>query len=526
MSAMRPTRRAILGATAAALMPLRPRARAANMEANKMTGSDKALEYRTARELAAALQARQISAVELLDHAVARIAALDGRINAVVVRDFDRARTAAIAADKALAAGDRRPLLGVPMTVKEALNVAGLATTWGIPGTEHTSAHEDAVAVRRLKAAGAIVIGKTNVPLMLYDWQSYNAIYGVTNNPWDLGRTPGGSSGGAAAALAAGYVPLEFGSDIAGSLRAPAAFCGVFGHKPTHDLVPARGTAPPGVPSLSVSVEVDLAVVGPMARSAGDLALTLDLTAGPDDAEAVGYRLALAPPRHGVLNDFRVLVLDTHPLLPTSEVVRAALAAMADKLRKAGCRVETTSPLLPSLAIIGQLYTQLLMAFVGADMPGDAYRSTQAAAAALPGSDLSLRALRLRGTTMSHADWIKADRFRTGVADQWRQLFREWDVVLCPVMPTPAFAHDHSEMGTRQIAVDGKQVPYADQSMWPSVATLTGLPATAMPIGRSPEGLPIGMQIIGPYLEDRTTIAFAELVEREFGAFAPPPIKT
>ena len=196
-------------------------------------------------------------------------------------------------------------------------------------------------------------------------------------------------------------------------------------------------------------------------------------------------------------------------------------------MRKAGCRVETTTPLLPDLAFIGRLYTQLLMAFIGADMPGDAYRGMQAAAAAMPGSDTSLQAMRLRGATMSHADWIKADRIRKGIEAQWRQLFRAWDVVLCPVMPTTAFPHDHSEMRTRHIEVDGKPVPYSDQSMWPSVATLTGLPATAMPIGRGPEGLPIGMQIIGPYLEDRTTIAFAELFEREFGGFvAPPTLKT
>jgi len=190
-----------------------------------------------------------------------------------VVRDFERARAAAIEADRALARGERGPLLGVPMTVKECANVAGLPTTWGIPGTERIPVTEDAVAVTRLKSAGAVVLGKTNVPLMLADMQSYNAIYGTTNNPWDLARTPGGSSGGAAAALAAGYVPLELGTDIGGSLRIPAHFCGVFAHKPTHGIVPLRGIVPPGTPSLSVPVRQDMAVAGPMARSAGDLAL-------------------------------------------------------------------------------------------------------------------------------------------------------------------------------------------------------------------------------------------------------------
>src|SRR5436190_11003530 len=253
-------------------------------------------EYGAAAALLAALAARQISAVELTDHAIARIEGLDARINAVVVRDFERARAAAAQADKALAAGERRPLLGLPMTVKEAFNVAGLPTTWGFPRGKDWRPAEDALIVARAKAAGAIVLGKTNVPVALADWQSYNDIYGTTNNPWDLGRTPGGSSGGSAASLAAGYVPLELGSDIGGSLRVPAHYCGVFAHKPTYGLVPTRGHTPPNVPPLPV--DIDLAVVGPMARSAADLALALDVIAGPDDPQASAYRLALPPPRH------------------------------------------------------------------------------------------------------------------------------------------------------------------------------------------------------------------------------------
>jgi amidase len=481
------------------------------------------MDYRTTTELVALLQARQVSAVELAERSIARIEAHDEALNAVVVRDFARAGAAAAEADKALARGERRPLLGVPMTVKESNNLAGLPTTWGIPGTERALAAEDAVAVARLKAAGAVVLGKTNVPFMLMDWQSYNDIYGTTNNPWDRGRTPGGSSGGSAAALAAGYVSLELGSDIGGSLRVPAHYCGVFAHKPTHDLVPMRGTAPPGAPLLSVPANVDLAVVGPMARSAGDLALALDVIAGPDDADAVGYSLALPPPRHAALADFRVLVLDEHPLLPTAASVRAALAAIADGLAKSGCKVARTSSLLPDLALLGRTYTQLLLSFVSTDLAADAYQALQARAASLAPGDTSLSATRLRGSVLSHRDWVKADRVRTGIANRWRSFFGDWDVLLCPAMPTPAFPHDHSEINARRIAIDGKEVPYADQVMWPSIATLSGLPATAMPIGRSDDGLPIGMQIIGPYLEDRTPIAFAGLVERDFGGFAPPP---
>ncbi len=322
---------------------------------------------------------------------------------------------------------------------------------------------------------------------------------------------------------AAGYVSLELGNDIGGSLRVPANFCGVFAHKPTYGLVPMRGMAPPGAPSLSVPVPVDLAVAGPMARSAGDLALMLDVVAGPDDAEALAYRLALPPPRHTDLKDFRVLVVDHHPLLPTAGTVRNSLDNIADRLAKNGTKVARADPLLPDLSLIGRVYIQLLMAVFGADLPDDIYRQRQSAAATLPPGDVGLAAMRVRGSVMSHREWIGTDRIRAGIADRWRRFFLEWDVLLCPVMPTPAFAHDHSDISNRRIAIDGTEIPYTDQSMWAGIATLTGLPATAMPIGRSDEGLPIGMQIIGPYLEDRTTIAFAELVEREFGGFVAPP---
>jgi len=306
-------------------------------------------DYRTIKELVGALQARKISARELVDRVIARIETLDQPLNAVVVRDFDRARDAAKSADAALSRGERRPLLGIPMVVKESFNVAGLPTTWGIPKFKDWTPQEDAVTVARVKAAGAVVLGKTNVPIFLGDWQSYNDIYGTTNNPWDLGRTPGGSSGGSAAALAAGFGPLSLGSDIGGSLRAPAHYCGVYAHKPTWGLVPVRGHAAPGTPPLSR--EIDLAVVGPMARSAADLALTLDVIAGPDEARGgIAYRLALPAARHEELKSFRVLVVDTHPLLPTATTVRTVLDRLSQRLIKAGTRVRHESPLLPDLA--------------------------------------------------------------------------------------------------------------------------------------------------------------------------------
>ncbi len=512
-----PSRRAFLGGAAAAAAAVATGVRAAP------SGNDSArFGYRSAGELAQALTEKKVSARELVDSAIARIEALDGKINAVVVRDFDRARQAAAVADDAIAHGERKPLLGLPMTVKEQFHVAGLPTTWGNPKFKGWLAETDTLAVARLKAAGAIILGKTNVPFMLADWQSYNEVYGTTNNPWDVARTPGGSSGGAAAALAAGYVPLELGSDIGGSLRCPAHFCGVFSHKPSLDLVPQRGSGPPETPSIPV--RGDMSVIGPMSRSAADLALELSVIAGPDELmEGIGYRLALPPARHDKLVDYRALVIDSHPLCPTAASIVEALHGMADRLDKAGCKVLRAHPQMPNLTVTTRNYAELLMAYFSADLSPDELLRIEAAARALSPDDLSLPAAQLRGFAMSHAAWIKTSRIRAGLRARWQDLFREIDLVLCPPMPTPAFPHDHSPQSKRQIEIDGKKVPYDDQLAWAGIATLCGLPATVAPIGHEEHGLPIGVQMIGGFLEDRTTIRFAELVEREFGGFTPPP---
>jgi amidase len=477
--------------------------------------------YGTADALVGALAARKISALELTDLVTARIETLDAKLNAVVVRDFERARAAAKTADAALARGERRPLLGIPMVVKESFDVAGLPTTWGVPAFKNWLPPQDALAIARLKAAGAIILGKTNVPLVLGDWQSYNDIYGTTNNPWDLGRTPGGSSGGSAAALAAGFGPLSFGSDIGGSLRVPAHYCGIYAHKPTLGLVPSRGH---GLPGLAAR-EADLAVVGPMARTAADLELALAATAGPDETrDAIGYRLALPPPRHDNLKDFRVFVIDDHPWVPTGAAVRDALGHLSQRLGAAGVKIGRNGPLLPDLKATGTLYMRLLMAALSERWPAEQYRQAEAAAAALKPDDDSLAAESCRGAALNHRDWAAASGARIELQQRWRAFFREWDVVLCAPMPTPAFPHDHSTPITaRHIDIDGKFYPYSDQFVLAGTATLPGLPATAAPIALSDDGLPIGVQIIGPYLEDRTTIAFAALMEREFGGFTPPP---
>ena len=480
--------------------------------------------FATATELSAALKAKKVSAVELAQDVIGRIERHDARINAVCVRDFTRGLEAARAADAARARGESKLLLGLPMTVKESYNVGGLPTTWGFPAQKDFTPPEDALSISRVKAAGGVILGKTNVPLALGDWQSYNDIYGTTNNPFDLARTPGGSSGGSSAALAAGYGPLSLGSDIGGSLRVPAFHCGVYAHKPTFALVPSRGHTSPPLPPLPF--DRDLAVIGPMARSAADLSLLLDVIAGPDPIEAgTAYRLALPPPRHGELNRFRVLLIDTDPVLPTDAAVRAAIGRLAANLGKAGVAVERSSPLLPDFAASTRLYMRMLLSFLAASFQPEIYAGARDAAAKLAADDNSLAAERLRGIVLSHRDWLMAAGGRTRLRARWRELFKSFDAVICPVMPTPAFPHDHSaDQEQRRIEIDGRKYPYPDQLAWPGIATLPGLPATAIPIGLSPQGLPVGVQIVGPWLEDRTPLKLAELIEREFGGFVAPPM--
>ncbi|MEU2122112.1 amidase [Nocardia niwae] len=478
--------------------------------------------YRSAEELAAALRAGDVTSVELTDEAIARIERDDKAINAICVRTFDRARAAARRADQARARGEDRPLLGIPVTVKECYNMAGLPTTWGMPQYANYVPAEDAVAVARLKAAGAVVLGKTNVPLGLQDIQSFNEIYGTTNNPWDHGRTSGGSSGGSAAALASGFGALSLGSDLAGSLRTPAHFCGVYAHKPTVGLAAPRGMVPPSAPALPV--DLDLAVVGPMARTARDLTLLLDVMAGPDPlTRGVAFDLALPPARHEQLRDFRVLVLDEHPLIPTGSAVRAGVNRVADALADGGARVERHSPLLPDVTEAATLYMQLLFSGSVAYFPVDEYEQLCGRAAELSADDQSLDAARLRAMVFGHRDWLAANHRRELHRHGWRQLFAEFDAVVCPITPTPAFPHNHNpDLLGRRIDIDGVEYPYFDQLVWAGVATMPGLPATAIPAGRSPEGLPVGVQLIGPMFEDRTPLRLAELLEQKIGGFQAP----
>jgi amidase len=444
--------------------------------------------YPTATELVAALRARQVSSVELVDAAIARIEAQDGVINAVVVRDFDEARLAAKVADQALAAGDDGALLGLPMTVKESYDLKGFPTTWGLEACKDYRAPRDSAVVERLRKAGAIILGKTNVPVNLADWVSENPIYGRTVNPLNPERSPGGSSGGAAAALAAGYVALEMGSDIGGSIRIPAAYCGVYGHKPSYGLVPNRGHSPGG----AFGAPAALAVCGPLARSAADLGLALDVTAGPDGEEVKAYRLDLPASRHQRVADFRVLILADHPRCRTDSRLKAHLDELGRRLEGEGAKVARTSERLPDLAAEFGVYMSILMTNMSRRGAGDPSRPP-----------------------ISAHEWMDVLDQQARVRRQWAALFETFDVVVTPTFPRAAIPFStETDWRKRSLVIDGENTPYGDGLAWPSLPLLPNLPATAMPLGKDADGMPFGIQVIGPYLEDRTCIAFAGLAAR------------
>ncbi|WP_205960402.1 amidase [Ramlibacter henchirensis] len=477
------------------------------------------LAYASAVELARGLRERRYGSRELLELYLRRVETLDSKLNAVVARDFERARALADAADAALARGDvPGPLHGLPMTVKESFDVAGLPTTWGNPAHRNNIAAADAEAVRRLKAAGAVVFGKTNIPLMLADWQSFNEIHGATNNPWDLSRTPGGSSGGSAAALAAGLAGFEYGSDIGGSLRIPAHFCGVYAHKPSWGVVPPAGHW------VSAGPRTDISVVGPMGRSAADLQLGLELTAGPDGADARAWKLELPPCPHTTPRGFRVAVLlDAAPAEVDGEV-QAAVEAAARFLEREGAKVSWDARPDLDFDAVSRDATLLIRATTSGRMPPADYERFQQERAALDPADDRYPARFARGIAATHRDWLQANARRYAMQKAWERFFSDHDVLLCPAASTVAFKHDHSlPRHERLVPVNGRMLPSIDQVFWAGLAGIPYLPATVAPAGRSREGLPIGVQIIGRQYADLTCIALARMLELGFRGFEPPP---
>jgi amidase len=443
---------------------------------------------RTAGDAAAAIAAREVSSAELTEAVLRRIEAVNPKLNAVVELRADQALEEAARADRAGADG---PLHGVPVTIKEAFNVAGLHTTWGNPEFTHYVADRDATVVGRLRRAGAVIVGKTNAHFMLADFaQTFNDVYGRTNNPWNPDLTPGGSSGGSAAAVAAGETFLDFGSDLVGSIRIPAAFCGVYGLKPTVGVVPLTGLQPPGPPAPPSEMSY-MSNVGPLARAAGDLRTSLTATGGPENP---AYSWSLPAPRAGRLEDFRVGVVVAEVASEVGDILSDAVDALAS----AGVRIVEGWPDGVDPAAVSDAFGYHLELFFAFAQPGGSFER-------LP-------------------ELIEYEQRRMAVRAAWGRYFREVDVFLCPVNFTPAFPHDPRPFEQRTVPTSDGERPYDAQPFWTSHASLPGLPAVSAPIGRTRHGLPVGVQIIGPLYEDDSAITFAELAASVVGGYERPPI--
>jgi amidase len=471
-------------------------------------------------KLAGMLRSREIGCAELLEHYLRRVERFNPALNAIIWMDVEAARTRAGQADAALARGENwGPLHGLPMTIKESFELLGSPTTWGIPAMRQNMSRGNAVAVQRLINAGAVIFGKTNVPLLLADWQSFNEIYGTTNNPWDLTKTPGGSSGGSSAALAAGLSALELGSDIGASIRNPAHYCGVMGHKPTWGIVPPRGQTVTGAMAMT-----DISVSGPLARSVDDLALALGTLAGPDELDEPGWRLILPKPKKTKLADFRVAVMTDHPNCAVDSEYAQRIADLGQTLAKAGAKVSFEARPSIDLAAAHRIYIRLLRGVTMSRVAPEAFAEWQRKAAALSPEDQSYKAQVARAATILHRDWLAAHEERTKLRWAWREFFKEWDVLLTPAAAGPAWPHDQKgDRLDRKIMVNGRPEDTNDQLFWAGISGVVLLPSTITPLGLNKDGLPLGVQIIGDHLQDLTAIEMARLIVEQIGGFVPPP---
>jgi amidase len=451
-----------------------------------------------ATDLAAAIRDRDIKSRELLELYLDRVDRLNPALNAVVTLAAGPALDAADAADARTAAGESLPPLhGLPITIKDAIETAGIRSTGGaIELTDHVPAH-DAPAVARLRGAGAIVFGKTNLPRWSGDVQSFNEIFGTTNNPWDHTRVPGGSSGGPAAAVAAGLTSFELGTDIGGSVRLPSHCCGTFGHKPSYGIVSQRGY----LDSVGGgTTDADINVFGPMARSAGDLDLLMSVLAGPEPARASAWRLELPPAGAPSLDGRRIGVWLDDPECRGDHGMLAVLRRAVDAVSAAGARVDEVRPPVDPAIQYG-LFATLVTAAVSVSA-GDA-------AEALAGP---------------HHAWLMRDRQRAALAATWSEWFGGYDALLTPVMCLPAFPHhQEGDVWTRQIDVNGESRPYISVTFWTGMFGVLGLPVAVPPVGRTTDGLPVGIQVVAPFLHDRDAIALAGLIAEVAGGYDVPP---
>lgn len=473
--------------------------------------------FRSATALAALVKQKKIGAEELLDLYLTRIEKHNPRVNAVVAMDVAGARRRAKAADAALAKGEVwGPLHGVPVTIKDSFDVAGLPSTWGVPELRDRRPVGNAQAVQRYVDAGATVFGKTNVAAYLIGWATVNEIYGTTSNPWDVERSPGGSSGGAAAALAAGLTGLDLGVDFGGGVRCVAHYCGIYGHKPTYGITNSDGHVMPGLAN-----KPDLAVTGPLARSPDDLELALSLISGPEPEDAPAWQLKLPSPRTNKISDLRVAVMLEDANFPVDTEVQDRIQAAADFFVKKGAKVSDQARPAFDNAAAFRIFGGLLMAGLTRRKNDEAFwsRLGHLRARFMTTDDHGKAVERV----FTHADWLEMDAARQALRRAWKAFFADWDVLLCPAAPTVAVPHDPKHAWhERKVVVKGRPTSPADPTFWGAFTTVAYLPSTVAPAGVTKSGLPVGVQIVGPHYGDLTCIEVARQLERDFHGFTAP----
>jgi amidase len=470
----------------------------------------------------ALLASRKLSARELMDLTLQRIDKLNPVLNAVITLDREGALTAAADADGQRTKGLARPLEGLPVTIKDALDTAGMRTACGAPNLKDRVPTEDATVVARLKAAGAIIIGKTNVPMFCGDFQSASPLSGRTANPWNPAFSAGGSSGGAAVAVATGMSSFEVGTDQGSSVRWPCAANGITGLKSSWGLVSTWGVVPPP-PEKRTLRNVDVVSAGPMTRHAADMDMLLGVMAGPRDIRVPGP--VLAAPRHGSPRGLRVAMWLDEPFAPVDARVSDGVRAAATLLAGAGAEVDETARPTFRFAEAYEVFALLNHWLVGYGLPARVRDKIAAQAASFAPGDLSHRALQARGMRMTPGLYQELNARRLRLKRQWAQFFTRFDVVLCPPAPVAFLPHQEDpNVMARTLDVNGAARPYLDFLHWASPAASSDLPAAVAPAGLTPEGMPRGVQIIAPAMEDRTAIAVAVMVQELSGGFRAPPL--
>ena len=477
--------------------------------------------FDSAHEILEKIKQGEVSSLEVLESFLAQVEKVNPKINAVVALDIERAKEKAKEADNKISLKSKLgPLHGLPMTIKDAFEVEGIVSTGGNPAWKDNIPKRNAEAVQRLVDAGAIIFGKTNVPFLSSDLQSFNKIYGTTNNPWDLERTPGGSSGGSAAALAAGMTPLELGSDIGGSIRVPAHFCGLYGHKPSYNIISEVGHMPP--PPGSILTGNGLSVAGPLARSPEDLEIALDVLVAAQEQDSQAWKVKLPKARTKKIKELKIAVWPDEPYAEADNEITNLIKDTAEDLRHAGAKVETVD--LPiSFEEIDKIYSLLLNPLMLAGSPKETFETLAKLNESLDPNDVSELAKVARGSVLKHADWVLVNAIRQNMRQKWREFFNKFDVILCPTCITPAFKHNHNPVHERKLTINGKDDEYLRATLWAGPAVSAGLPSTNVPIGMSSNNLPISMQITGPYLEDKTCLEVAKVVRNLRGGFKIPP---